>query len=85
MTGKNSGGMIGKNSLGMKGKNSLGMKGKNSAGMKGKKMRDAAGAIGKMQNSHERQKRQKVHKMCEDLCDAMTKFFIHKPGLMLVF
>ena len=50
-----------------------------------KKMRDALGAIGKTQNSHERQKRQKVHEMCEQRRDKMTKFWIQKRGLTLVF
>ena len=52
---------------------------------KAKKMRDAGGAIGKTQNSRKRQKRQKVHEMCEQRRDKMTKFWMQKRGLTLVF
>jgi len=41
---------------------------------KAKKMRDAGGAIGKMQNLRERQKRKKELEMCEQRRDKMTKF-----------
>ena len=41
---------------------------------KAKNMRDAGGAIGKTQNSRERQKRQKVLEMRERRRDKMTKF-----------
>ena len=52
---------------------------------KAKKMRDAGGAIGKTQNSRERRKRQKVHELCEQRRDKMTKFWTQKRGLTLVF
>ena len=42
--------------------------------MKGKKMRDAGGTIGKTQNLRERQKGQKVLKVCEQRRNKMTKF-----------
>ena len=48
-------------------------------------MRDAGGVIGKTQNLRERQKRPKVHEMCEQRRDKMRKFWIQKRGLTLVF